>query len=94
MTKKEWNRFRLQIVLGKKPDEDFILNEIWPMHCDQCKNYKCDNYNRIEDKKHKNMQNCKYKDCDIRWIDTIRKEGIVISHTYLTGFYPKEFSDD
>lgn len=86
MTKKQWHKLKLQIALGGKPDEDFFLKELWLHHCDRCKNY-------IGNKKRKTMMSCKYKNCDLRWLDTINKEGIVRYHTHLTGYYPELFDD-
>lgn len=85
MTKKEWNKFKLQLALGKKPKETFILSirghGYDTMYCSSCKNEPAttDGY-------------C--KKCDFIFIETIDREGKIQIHPYKTKYYPKEFSDD
>lgn len=82
MTKKEWNKFKLQLALGKRPKEVFILairDAHFKMFCGSCKS------------EHLITKEC--NKCHAKWIETIDQRGIILNHVYMTGYYPKKFDD-
>lgn len=85
MTKKEWNKIRLQVVLGKKPDFYTILNKTgW---CRECKYYKrgMDNgFKACDD------NGCRSINILISTTDTKLPDHLC----WKTGYWPKEFDDD
>lgn len=88
MTKKEWNKLKLQIVLRKKPKETFIIairDYDRKFYCGGCKN----NINIEENDV--NLDKC--EKCQPKFIETIDKKGMVKRHVYMTGYYPRKFDD-
>ena len=89
MTKKEWHKLKLQVVLRKTiPSELILLKTGW---CHKCKNYK----GKVDIVKAARIDCYHYRQqrCKGIIIPTITSRGTLEDYWY-TYYYPKEFSDD
>lgn len=77
MTKKEWNKLKLQITLGGKPDSDLVC-EVG--RCPDCKYYR------------QLTKRCRDLCQDID-IPTLTKSQLIIYQQWRTGFIPGKFDD-
>lgn len=101
MTKKEWNKLKLQIVLGKKPKHTLICNLAKDCFCIDCKYDEKGCYQvHGENVYHspidgENSKGCStQKDCYMKIIETLDEEKEVNMYGWATRFCPKRFDDD
>ena len=79
MTKKEWNKLKLQVVLGSTLDQHFIFSETgW---CGNCIHFNKQKINHCGGF------------CIPTTIETIDKKGDIIRSAWMTGYYPRKFDD-
>lgn len=89
MTKKEWYKLKLQVVLRKTiPSELILLKTGW---CHKCKNYK----GEIEKRNDADASACHHwrQKCKDRLIPTVDTDGIIIEYSWFSYYYPKKFDD-
>lgn len=87
MTKKEWNKLRLQVALRKRPLFQTILYETgW---CEDCKHYtNPEKYKKQECRHHKQRK------CRAITIPTINQNGNEEYCDWYNYYYPLKFNKD